>query len=102
VLVFFRRVARVLRLALLCLTLAWSSAPAAAAPAQDAIALFVGARRTAAERALAEPSGRATHVRELAEHAFQGESEPRASRFTAPRAWSLPHRLYIEHRSLLC
>lgn len=102
-LVSFRRIARVLRLALLCLTLTWSSAPAPSASATDAIALIVDAHRTAAERAQeAEPSARTTHVRELATRTSQGESEPLASRFTAPCAWSLPRRLYVEHRALLC
>jgi hypothetical protein len=102
VLVSLRRIARVLRLALLCLTLAWSSAPAPAASTTDAIALIVGAQRTAAEHAQAEPTDRATPVRELATRTSPGESRPLASRFTAPRAWSLPRRLYVEHRSLLC
>lgn len=97
----FRRIVRVLRLALLCLTLAWSSAPAAAAPATDAIALIVGAHRTAAERAQAAPSDRATDVRELVARVSQGEREPLASRSTAPSAWSPSRRLYIELRSLL-
>jgi hypothetical protein len=102
VLVSFRRIARVLRLALVCFTLAWSSAPAPAASTADAIALIVGAHQAAAPRVQAEPSDRATSVRELATRASRGDSEPRTSRLTAPRAWSLPRRLYVEHQSLLC
>jgi hypothetical protein len=102
VLVSFRRIVRALRLALVCFILTWSSAPAPAASAADAIALIVGAQQMAAPRAQAEPSDRTARAPALAPSASQGESEPLASRITAPRAWSLPRRLYVEHRSLLC
>jgi hypothetical protein len=102
VLASLRRLARALRLALLCITLAWSSAPAPAASATDAVALIFGADWTVAEHTRAEGSDRTAPARELATGAARGEGEPIARRFTAARAWSRPRRLYVEHRALLC
>jgi hypothetical protein len=97
-----RRVARFLRLALVCLALVWSNAPAAATPITDTVALIAVGRDAVAERARrAEPSDRA--ARAAADPVARvSAGEHFAGRIRASRVPSPPRCLYLEHRALLC
>jgi hypothetical protein len=95
-----RRIARFVRLALVCLALVWSSAPAAATPITDVVALVTVSREAAAEYAVAEPSDRGARAPESA--ARLSAAEPFTGRITESRAPSPPRRLYLDHRALLC
>jgi len=96
-----RHVARFLRLALVCLALVWSSAPAAAAPITDAVTLVAVSREALAEKAgPAAPSKAAGHAPAAA--ARVPGRERLAARLRAARAPGPPRRLYLEHRALLC
>jgi hypothetical protein len=96
-----RRVARFVRLALVCLALVWSSAPAAATPITDAIALVALDCAAAAEGA--RPTARSDRAERAPEPAACiSAGEPVTGRIGAARALSPPRRLYLEHRALLC
>lgn len=95
-----RHVLRILRLTLVCLALVWSSAPAAAAPVTDTIALIAlvaSGRDAAAERDT--PVDGVTRTPEPVASASDGEPSP--GPITATRTPSPPRRLYLEHRALL-
>ncbi|APR84967.1 Hypothetical protein A7982_10316 [Minicystis rosea] len=97
-----RRLLRYLRLALVCLTLVWSTAPASAAPITDTIVLVAGAAPPPANRAAPQPrlalrttaAPRATTAPAVLAPAA-GFTPKTASR---PRP---PRRLYIEQCALL-
>jgi hypothetical protein len=96
-----RHVARFVRLALVCLALVWSSAPATATSITDVIALVAVNREAVGESArLAEPSHCVARAAEPAARVAAGE--PVTTHRRAARAPSLPRRLYLEHRALLC
>jgi hypothetical protein len=102
-----RRIARFVRLALVCLTLVWSSAPAAAAPLTDGIALVADVRAWTTARATA--TAHPTAARSVRAESAVGRAAPRDE--ASPSAeWISPdeparrprRRLYLEHRSILC
>jgi hypothetical protein len=99
VLARLRHLARFFRLALVCLTLAWTSAPAASAPVADTIAL-VALTPAAAKRPPADPADRATQAPKQASHEHGGQPLP--NRPAPLRGPGAPRRLYLEHRALLC
>ena len=93
------RVVRLLRLALVCLALVWSSAPAATAPITDTIVLVAVTRDPPAQRA--PPADRVAPTPE--EPAAQAADDaPAAGPITGARPPSRPRRLYLEQRALLC
>lgn len=93
-----RRALRLLRLALVCLALVWSSAPAAAAPITDTIA-WVAVARAAAPPARA-PAMPAAPARAPVPHI--AACAPLGQKITATHAPPPPRRLYLEHCALLC
>ena len=96
-----RRVARFFRLALVCLALIWSSAPAAATPITDAVALIAVGREAVAGRVRpAAPSNRAARAPEPAAPIFA--DEPCTGNLGAAGAPSPRRLLYLENRALLC
>ncbi|MFT3775033.1 MAG: hypothetical protein QM820_57530 [Minicystis sp.] len=95
-----RRVLRHLRLALVCLTLVWSSAPASAAPITDAIVLVAAAHAPPAEAAAPRPRVRVERAPESVAPIAEGTysvGPVREARDPRPA-----RRIYIEQRALLC
>lgn len=90
-----RRVLRLLRLALVVLALAWTTAPAASAQVTDAIVLVVAA----AQRPLPS-AGPAVPARPARRASARVRVEVRAPRAAAHRPPA--RRLFLELRVLLC
>jgi hypothetical protein len=98
-----RRFVRFLRLTLVCLTLVWSAAPAAAAPITDGIALVAEARVRAVTASHPTAAPTARPAKTPGEAMGDRDGSPPIEGIPADRPESRPtRRLYLEHRSILC